>query len=339
MNVRYRNSLILLIISVLSIGNVFANNNRMKKNVSILNGKPVFTLRIENSAAAFSVVLNGVRVQRELNASYFNVDLPVNHYLTSGLNKLQLYSFLNIEDNKVIADSGTKIYLKVNDYESDETFIIATIASTTKGFEIGDSSLGSTSDVRLNSLRSFFPDENGDVEIRKLKVERPKNDPKLIKYDLEFVIHSSIPRWKFLDSTSLKFVDDMTDIEWNEHRDELASIYRTIQQAVISGNIDQIMPMFRERNEELDAAFYYEPGRMEKQLRSSFIDASNDKGLEATSMSNSELGYVNTYSGQLSRLIRSSRHPAITFNFKDAMGSQSYDIWFRKEGDKWVISR
>ena len=338
MKIQFRYSVFVFIFFI-SLGNVSAKNNRIDKTVSILNNKPVFTLRVENSGAAFDLHLNGIRVQKDLNVSNFSADIPVNQYMTSGVNRLVLYSFLNIKDNKVIAESATKVLLMVKGSGAENSFSIATISSTTKGFEIGKPEIGSSNDVKLNSLRSFFPDKSGDVEIGELVVDRPKNDKGLIKYSLDILINNSLPRWKFLDSTRLKYVDEMSDEEWNKSRDELAPIYREIQKAVVDGNIDYLMPLFEERNEELDAAFYYEPGSMKNKLRASFLAASKDKGLEATSMSNKKFAYVNSKSGQLSRLVRASKLPAITFNFKDAMGSQSYDIWFRKEGDKWIISR
>ena len=332
----FRNAYFLIFVTVSVCANA---EKKLENRMNILKDKPVFSVSVENRGAIFEATINGVVINSDYDGSDFSVDLPVNQFLTSGKNTIDLYSILNIDNGRIVKDSSTIVTLKIRNKASNEDYNVASIVSSTKGYAINNPGLGSTSDVKLNSDRFFYPDDKGDVVIGKLSVLPMKNQINGLKYSMTIDMDIDIPRWRFLDGDSLTYVNDMTDQEYDSARKELVPIYQNIQKAILNGNIERIMPLFKERNTELDAAFYLDPGSMEKQLFNSLKKTSNDTGLEPADIEEEFLGFRNGYSGQLSHLVQGSNHPAISFNFKDAMGSLSYDIWFRKEGDKWIISR
>ena len=112
-----------------------------------------------------------------------------------------------------------------------------------------------------------------------------------------------------------------------------------VYNALKSKNIDSVIPLFGERNKELDAAFYYEPGTMEGKLRKSLIDAATDSDAELVEIAPEYLFFYIYDNGKLTSLMREGGKPAIVQNFIKAVGSRSYDLIFRYQNGNWILTR
>ncbi|MDH5545245.1 MAG: hypothetical protein OEZ43_06610 [Gammaproteobacteria bacterium] len=328
-------SWVLVLLVVFSCAKVSALEKKLEENkiVSVLNKRPFFTLRIECENAIFQVVVNGVNVMESFDGSQFNTVVPVNQYMTSGENRIELYSDTTLENSSI------KIILRVaSKDESDKVWPVATLVASAKGNSIKQPALGSSSDTILNSARDFFQDDKGDVHIGKLEIKSVPEDEKSLHFVQTITMQSSLPRWKFLDSKAIKYVDDLPEDEYQKLHRQLYPKYRFIQEAITSNRINEILPLFKERNEELDAAFYADKGTFENRLKASLENTATDKDLEALNLREQSVGLNSSYTGKLVWLERDDA-PAIVFNYRVARGSISYEIQFRREGDDWVISR
>jgi hypothetical protein len=345
-NIKFKNNIISLLLAILvGFCVVYMKNSNAvevntEKSDSVLFNKPIFELDIKSLACSYQVVLNGLVVFQDYSDTGISARMPVNHWFLPDNNVLEVHAINKEVNGKFDEEAFVKISLFVKQSGIDgPEYKVAELVQSAKGVAIGSPALGTTQPARLNSKRNFYVDNRGDVVVHEVQHEVTKG--KYVNHHLTLPMHipSAIPLWGFFSSDKIGFVDDLSDKDYYELRDELAPIYRKIHSAIINNQVDSIMPLFAERNEEYDRAFYYEPGTYERKLRASLQDAVVDSSLESVSLDNKYLGVYSPYGGQLVKLDRQSGHPAITFNFKDAMGSQSYDIWFRKEGDQWIISR
>ena len=118
---------------------------------------------------------------------------------------------------------------------------------------------------------------------------------------------------------------------------ELRDHLKIIQDKIILGDLDDVMPLFEERNNELDKAFYYSSGVMEAKLKDSFeVDFPQLNMLE---IEGQDVGYESERNLKLASLLRDNRGPAMVGNFKDSQGSIGFPIMFRKQNGKWIITR
>ena len=128
--------------------------------------------------------------------------------------------------------------------------------------------------------------------------------------------------------------EDFTDEHWNETLvPSLFTEYQKIHQLLAKKELDTLLPLFAERNREMDIAYYHEAGYYEKTLRESFEEKfENGKILDPIDEDQGQ-AHVST----MGTLLR--RHNLIVFKNKEETLFNHYDIWFRKEGDQWIISR
>ncbi|VAX26748.1 hypothetical protein MNBD_NITROSPIRAE01-254 [hydrothermal vent metagenome] len=115
--------------------------------------------------------------------------------------------------------------------------------------------------------------------------------------------------------------------------------YKRIQDALLNKNIDDIQPLFEERNKELDVAFYHEPGKTKKDIAWALKDAMNDSQRKLLVLKAEDLNIYISPNSRLARLAHPSGSGAIIFNYSDKSASERYDIILRKKKGKWIISR
>ena len=92
----------------------------------------------------------------------------------------------------------------------------------------------------------------------------------VVEYEQDFTIPNNLPLWAFFNSDEVANEPDLSEEAFWELSAELRDHLKIIQDKIIAGDIDDIMPLFEERNNELDKAFYYSSGVMEAKLRDSF---------------------------------------------------------------------
>jgi hypothetical protein len=111
---------------------------------------------------------------------------------------------------------------------------------------------------------------------------------------------------------------------------------KIIQEKLIAGNVDEVMPLFEERNSELDKAFYYSSGVMEAKLRDAF--ETDIPQLDMLPITGKSVVYINESNKKLASVYRGEK-TAISGNYKEGSGSLKFPIMFRKQDGKWIITR
>ena len=90
------------------------------------------------------------------------------------------------------------------------------------------------------------------------------------EYKQNFTIPNNLPLWAFFNSDEVFNEPELSEDEFWALSAKLRDHLKIIQDKIIAGKLDEVMPLFEERNNELDKAFYYSSGVMEAKLRDSF---------------------------------------------------------------------
>ncbi|MCP4475291.1 MAG: hypothetical protein GY821_12155, partial [Gammaproteobacteria bacterium] len=121
--------------------------------------------------------------------------------------------------------------------------------------------------------------------------------------------------------------------------DELFAIYMKIQNALASGDIEPILPMFDERNRETDAAFYKTPGATAARLREAMLKNISSDDVDLAELLPDYLSItLEEGNMRLVSLMREGFTNAVGYDYKGG-GSTSYPITLRREDGQWIITR
>ena len=322
----------LTIIILLSI--LFGCSGETKLTNSILNKKPVFKLMIHSVGTRYDVLLNGVMIYDDASGNgQITTSLPINHWMRSGENSLKLVVYPDDEGIPINEKSevNAEIYVH-NDEMEEQQYRIG-------GFNFKGLGHIPESDLLEYRLETelFKHDEEGEVIAQNIEITEDTFFEGVIEYKQILTIPNNLPLWAFFSSDDLPNEPDLSEEEFWELSAELRDHLKTIQDKIIAGNIDDIMPLFEERNNELDKAFYYSNGVMEAKLRDSFeVDFPQLNMLE---IEGRDVAYGNENNLKLAAILRTENGAAMVGNFIDSQGSIEFPIMFRKQDGKWIITR
>jgi hypothetical protein len=327
-------SFVLLLITLLLHGcDNTSGIDQEKFNMSILNQKPVFTINFHATGARYRLYLNGVLIERQGSSQGQNsYEIPVNHWMRSGENTLDLAVYPNKEGEDIPPSSQIKALLQVRNFGEQENHTLG-------GFTFsGANYISAVLDKAYQrDIEKFIPVEAGGVVVSELAVIEDTPYDGAQKYSLTIEVPSNLPLWAFFNSDGVPDFMVVTDEEYGRLRLELYEILRNIQDHLEQGKVDDIMPLFAERNRETDLAFYKEEGQTERELHSDFT---NDiPTLNMIDLDDRSSAYESEENLKLTSSFRGDRTNAISGNLKSGSGNLSFPIMFRKEDGKWIITR
>ena len=321
----------LTIIVLLSI--LFGCSGETKLTDSILNKKPVFKLLIHSVGTRYDVLLNGVMIYDDASGNgQITTSLPINHWMRSGENSLELVVYPDDEGIPINVKSevNAEIYVYNDDVEEQQYRI--------GGFNF--KGLGHISDEKLLGYRldseTFKYDDEGEIIALDVDISEDTFFEGVIEYKQIFTIPNNLPLWAFFESDDVPNDPDLSEEEYWALSAELRDHLKMIQDKLIAGEVDEIMPLFEERNNELDKAFYYSSGVMQAKLKDAF--ETDIPQLDMLALEGRYVSYVNEKNLKLASVYR-NRKPAISGNYKEGTGSLKFPIMFRKQDGKWIITR
>jgi hypothetical protein len=313
---------------------------------SMLTKKPYFTYRIEASGARFESKINGVLLEDDTDGSKLTVEQPINAFMRTGKNRigLQLYPY-TVEDFR---DTKITISLFVNQDEAPEankkligqiTFNAAEFAKNKKASEAIKTSMPA---VRLDSTNDFLASEAGDVIVHAPQIEQSKVDDSAYHVYQDIELETPFPLWGFLSADKLDFPDSFDEFANNvEHYKQtlingLYQEHKAVYQVFKSQDFKKILPLFAERNSEMDIAEYLPPGSYEKKLTAALEgDFENEDSILELVDEQCAAPYVSDEK----TLIRIGSPEMIRFSDDENSIYDKYPIWFYKKDGKWIISR
>lgn len=321
----------LTIIVLLSI--LFGCSGETKLTDSILNKKPVFKLMIHSVGTRYEIILNGVMVyDDDSGAGQITTSLPINHWIRSGENSLKLVVYPDNEGTSINKKSevNAEIYVHNDDIE-EQQYRIGGFNFKGLGHIPESDLLGYRLDTEL-----FTHDDEGEVIAQEVEIAEDTVFDGVIEYKQLLTIPNNLPLWAFFNSDELPNEPDLSEEDFWAISAELRDHLKMIQDKLVAGDVDEVMPLFSERNSELDKAFYYSSGVMEAKLKDAF--ETDIPQLDMLPITGKSVGYINEHNRKLASVYRSGK-PAISGNYKEGSGSLKFPIMFRKQDGKWIITR
>lgn len=309
-------------------------------NMNPLDDQPYFTLKVNGFGTLYFAEVNGVSVYREFDtASQVTTSFPINHLMTPNNNSIELFVLPNAPGEIINPSAKIEIELYVaSNTNRDNTTLISNIV-----FNGSNKKDEYTSNSLLPG--NFNPDDNmkeqdqGTVNTKNIVVTEVAEFQGGLYYSRSITVPNSLPLWSFLNSDTLPKQSDLDIESHNRLRNELFNEYNKIQVALKNKKIDEVIDLFTERNNELDAAFYYKSGTMHKKLYNALYESVSDSDYELSDLKEDYLGiYIDT-GRKLVSLKRNGAQSAIGFDDKVSGGSDRYDIIYRRSNNKWIITR
>jgi len=289
-----------------------------------------YRLEIKTEGIRYDAMVNGITIQDDPDGLPLTVEIPVGQFLRTGKNTIDinLYPWDETETINFREDSYISLTLKMyrEDREDLGGIIISQLKYTAKDAIKGTGFESSTPEGQYKFTDKLVLDNEGDYKISSMDIKNLNFFEGAIEATHKIYMQTPFPEWNFFKSDKIKQLDDMTDDEFeNKFVPSLFEKYKYIHEALQHKDIDSIMPLFEERNRELEIAFYYEKGTYEKMLRESLQEELDNNMLLKKIDSEHAQPYVSLY-GDLVKIGEET-----IFN--------GYDIFFRKEGNDWMISR
>ena len=308
--------------------------------MSILKKQPVFTVKINTYGVKYILKLNGVTLLRETSSeSQLTTTLPVNHWMKSGENIMEVQIRPPQKGQEFNPNAKVEYELLVNENSTpDKIYTISNILISGASANNHKTDVSSASG-KYDSLNNFIPSKEGDVSISDISVKE------IAKYKGGLTIHrnlnipSSLPLWRFFNSDDVPNLEAMSDKDYYNELDILLKEYSKVQKAIENNEISSVIPLFNERNSETDTAFYLNKGETEQGIRESLETTANDSGMEILPLSRENVSFTIEQNRKLARLSRKGVKAAIALNYKDGSGSQRYQMFFRIQDGKWILTR
>ena len=324
---------------------VTSNYAKGSEPMSLLQNKPFYSVKVSAAGARYSIRVNGVSVIREMNPrGQITTTLPVNHWMRSGENSLEILAFPDEQGEPFRRDFYVNIALLVRDHsDRDKEYTVATLVFDGRKDEDGSHTSQSSPSGIYASNKDFEPHPSGDVEV--FDVTTTPRDDYDGALDVERIINipSSLPLWAFFNGDEIPDYNAIEDDdEYEKAFESLYREYEKIQHAIANKEIESILPMFDERNRETDLAFYLEPGTTAAGIREDLMESAHSPDRELVGL---KIGYVGPFVEGNSRIVslrRNNLTPTITLNYvneKEGMGSERYPIYFRLQDGEWILTR
>ncbi len=306
--------------------------------------KIYYKLDIQTEGMRYYIMINGITIQKDTKGYPLQLEMPVGQFIRSGKNTINVVLFPWKKTKELGARDDSQIILTLKMYREDRKELNGIVISQLK-YSVEDSAKGngfqnSTKEGLYKFTDELILDDQGTYDISPLKI---KNIPQ-VKGALEVTqivtMQTPYPEWGFFKSDRIKknFIpqtEDMSKDEFdNKFSPSLFAKYKSIHTALKNKDINSIMPMFAERNRELDVAFYYKEGTYEKMFRESLQEEFDNNML----LKDIDIDYAQAYVSLYGNLVKMG-DALIVFYDEEKTVFNNYDIFFRKEGDDWIISR
>ncbi|CAA0104190.1 Uncharacterised protein [BD1-7 clade bacterium] len=303
-------------------------------------------LRVQSEGVRFRAIVNGNEIERAPKGEECRSERPVNPYLVSGKNTMEI-DFYPWSKAKSKLFKNEDAYVCVDLIAYDEGGLLGPDGCVVSSLRYGQSVVAgglniagskasgvyTFSDIEGNNSDAFdgAKYELGDVYINDgLPISNAGNIYRDVSFATEF------PAWKYLSSETMPQIADMSDDEYYQVLiPSLFKEYQKIHDALGVKDLDSIMPLFNERNSEMDSAFYHEAGTYEGKLRAS-LESQFDTGMILADIDQKYVEAIVSDNGKLAKL---DEPYLIYFHDEEKSIFTGYDIWFRREDDKWIISR
>lgn len=319
-----------------------ARKTSAAERLSMFAHRPLVNLRVDIDQCAYQLFLNGGLVTSNLEGNAHE-DQPVNHWLRTGSNEIQLYMYKSAGEPDE-CDVKVAVHVQDNDNDKIPEATALVLAHSAKATAAGSPTQGSSPPGLFDSHHGFHASDKGDLRVGPVKiVHLTGRGSQIYVLSRTFEAQLPFPEWAFFRGEKLK--------QWWEFESEKAShpayeevlrayqgVWSLLQKRDVTGFLDAC----EERSREIDVAYYKQPGETRAGLRRDIENAMKNTKLELATLDGDGFWkYTVGSTGKLIALTQGDRGSPI-FRFQRKGGppfSLIFPVVFRKEGDRYIVTR
>jgi hypothetical protein len=304
--------------------------------------RPVLSFKVDIDECSFDVFLNGGLVTSNVEG-IAHEDQPINHWVRNGSNEIQLYLYKPADEPD---NCDVKVALTVSDNDNDETpsASVLVLAHSAKAAAAGTPFRGSSAPGTFDSHHGFRSSDKGDVRVGPVKLSQLTGRASHIHVlSRTFDVPLRFPEWAFFRGEKVKQVFEFESKEARRPTyNEILGAYSKVWSFLQKRDVEGFLNACEERSREIDLAYYKTPGETRAALRKQIASAMNDPKYELATLDGPGFWTYNVGStGKLIALTQGERSsPIFRYQLKgDTPFSLIFPVVFRKEGDKYIVTR
>ena len=307
--------------------------------------KPSYRLHIEGFGDKMEVFFNGSEMFHDFSRSRFVTVYPINNYVTTGENELKVRFFESKAHKWRLNPKGWfKVYLEVRDAKGrwqrlggiayDASAKEPLGGSASEGYYILEAGKG----YKAVALPA-------EAEVSKVKEEKQTilNTKKVnaLNFIQILTFPTPFPRWKFLDSEDIVgeeyfsyTIEEHEKLRKSPKMQKLYDAYEEIYNLLKSGQVDNMMNRFDERLTEYAYAWRDSKQALREDLAKDFKEQLANPEYELVPFDRTKKYFFIEENRKLAYIPGS-----IKFKKKGAYVYQKYNMKFRWDGKKWILTR
>jgi hypothetical protein len=296
----------------------------------MLKNQPCFQLTIDTETCAYEVRLNDVPVMEHRRGSVMTVEVPINLYLFSGENVLELRVGPPPNSKDFRDEAGCEACVKVRPKAgpNDPPVQVAAIKFSVQAAKLGNGFAMSPPGGRFASESRFAKDDQGDALIGEVGPVAP-TPPYRFAAARRFAMPLPFPQWIW------KVSEPVAD---NAHTSAaLLSEYRRFWSLANDRQAQEALEMCRQNIEDVAAGFYVTRVEAEDLLELGDMITSDELALEPLRESDLKLEVFGF--GHLARLVDRKGRSPVAFRELDGSAVHFVPMMFCKTASGWQIVR
>jgi hypothetical protein len=309
-------------------------------------GKPLFNLRVDIEGCAHDVYVNGGLITRNLEGSKDHTEYPINHWLRSGSNEIQV-NMLKPEGQ--LDECNVKVELRYKDEATapDAPGVsLTTLVHDAQRAPATAPTDGSSPSGSFDSRTGQPATSGADVRVGAVVITTLPGKMSSV-HSLSRAVEMAVPfpEWAF-------FRGEVQRPDWDYENkqerqpvyDALLAAYQALHDRLAKGDVDAFVDACEERSREMDLAYYMTPGSSREILRKQVASAITNSNFELESLYKSPgkyWGYLVGSKGTLVALTQGTRASAL-LSFQKKGGQELaivLPVFFRKEQGNYIVTR
>lgn len=306
--------------------------------------EPEYYLKLNMQACPRFVDINGIEVERNLDAQSSSAEIPINHWIRNGENTISFHygpeDFVKARINEHSTCNfavwvkgtlgGRDVNFKVADLDYNPNYNLPEKERHKNSSPAGHYKLENNQTVLSTSPADF---EIGEVQIGSGEFESVAG-----RIYRTFTANVPFPEWAFFSAEHLSYYPS-TDDGYEAMKNKLWPMVLELWKLFETQDMEKILPLFEARSKEIDIAYYHEPGYTLKSLEADLKNVYTQK-YPLDRRAEDEMQLVVSYNEKLVTLVNAAtRNGTVIFYVKESDSVIFFDIvWMKKDG-KWIVAR
>ncbi|CAA0103997.1 Uncharacterised protein [BD1-7 clade bacterium] len=306
--------------------------------------KPQYYVRISMVECPRIVIINGIEIERDDEGYSVDVEIPINHYIRSGINEFSI----NIGDDSYMDEyvspnskcsvsivlkgftDGEKVEYVVGDIQYQPDVSVPLENRISVGRKLGGYALTS---------ERYVPSEDGqDGFLSRVESAPDPLDEGGITYTRQFKAELPFEEWPFL-SSEVFFEYPIEEESYDQLKQEIWPLVVELWDIFEKKDLRRIREVFEPRSIEYDRAFYKEQGATIDEMMNA-LEGFYEEGYPLNRLAMEYMELKVSYGGNLVSVVNAGTgNGTILFYDKDTDMNWFFEAtWMRKDG-QWILTR